>query len=455
MWPLKTILYFTLFWVACVLSLINPIWGVVNYIMTYQMNPADTWWGAPLVRLGIRFSMLAAMFALLGMVLGRKHARRIQPRISLWEIGIVLLVIFAAIGMIQHPGHTPDSRYSFEKLWKMMFFVLLLARVTATRENLRLVLWALTAGSLFIGYQAFTAPPSSFWLGRLELIGGPDFSSTSGAAAHLAAMLPLIGVVFLTTPRWRWRLAAVLAGALSFNAIILCRTRSAFVGMLFGILTAVVLAPRAKRFRIHALLAIGCLAAFSLTDPYFWTRMSTLTNPETLHMDVAAANRIEIWKTSLRIIQDQPFGVGPGNFPYVIAGYAPQFYRRSSHNTVLVCFTELGIHGGVLFLGLVALSFWYLYRCVRLAAHSRRPVETSLIAYGCLVSAVTYFITGLGTERFYCESFWWVLTLPLCLYRTVLSEMPAEEETFVPVEGTQTTPWELPPPEPETGYEYA
>jgi hypothetical protein len=53
---------------------------------------------------------------------------------------------------------------------------------------------------------------------------------------------------------------------------------------------------------------------------------------------------------------------------------------------------------------------------------------------------VTYFVTALGTQRFYCESFWWVLAFPLCLHRLVereavfavesadeLVEQPAEE----------------------------
>jgi len=81
----------------------------------------------------------------------------------------------------------------------VLLFTLVLGRLAASRKNFHIVLWTLVAGSLYIGYDAYTAPARSFVLGRLERIGGPDFSTTSGAAAHLAAMLPLIGAAFLTS----------------------------------------------------------------------------------------------------------------------------------------------------------------------------------------------------------------------------------------------------------------
>ncbi len=425
MWPLKTILYFVLFWAACVMALVNPIWGVVNYMVVYQTNPTNTWWGMPLFALGIRFSMLAAVFTILGLFFARKRVPRNKPNFSLWEAGIVALVAIAAVNLVIGYGYNAGSRYAFEKLWKMLLFVLIIGRLATTRENLKLVLWALVAGSLYIGYDAYTAPASSFWLGRLERIGGPDFATTSGTAAHLSAMLPLIGAAFLTARKWRWRVFAAVSGALSFNALVLCRTRSAFVGLVFGALAAVLMTPHARRFRIHLLLAIGAVIGFSLTDVHFWNRMETLTDREVLAEDTAAVTRSEIWQTSLTILSDFPLGIGTGNFPRVIGTYDPRYYNRSTHNTLVVCFTELGVHGGMIFLLMVGGSLRFLYLSARLADDTDHPLETKLLVYGFLVAFVTYFVTGLGTERFYCESFWWILVLPLCLYRVVRREVTA------------------------------
>jgi hypothetical protein len=82
---------------------------------------------------------------------------------------------------------------------------------------------------------------------------------------------------------------------------------------------------------------------------------------------------------------------------------------------------------------MVALSVWLLHRSSRLAELSDEPLETRMLAYGFLIALVTYFITALGTQRFYCESFWWVLALPLCLYRAVRAEADARLGLPVPV----------------------
>lgn len=421
-------MFFGLFWVACAMALVNPIWGVVTYMLVYQIHPPDTWWGMPLTALGLRFSMLAAVFTLLGMFTGRKHVPEVRPAFTAWEWGVLALVVIAAMNLAIGVGSGPRTLQMFEKLWKVLLFVLILGRLATTRHNLRLVVWALVVGSLYVGYDAFTAPSSSFWLGRLEQIGGPDFSTTSGAAAYMAAMLPIVGTAFLIARRWRWRLLACVSGVLLINAIILCRTRSAFVGLLFGALSAVMVTPRVRRYRIYLLLIIGAAGAFSLTDDYFLDRMGTLTDKQALAEDPAAVTRTEIWWISLRILSDHPLGIGTGNFTKVVGLYSPEHYKRATHNTLITCFVELGIQGGIVFVLMIMGSVRMLYRSARLAHLSDDPVETRMLAFGFFVSLVTYFVTALGTRRFYCESFWWILVLPLCLHRVVNREAVAEVE---------------------------
>lgn len=421
-------MFFGLFWVACAMALVNPIWGVVTYMLVYQIHPPDTWWGMPLTALGLRFSMLAAVFTLLGMFTGRKHVPEVRPAFTAWEWGVLALVVIAAMNLAIGVGSGPRTLQMFEKLWKVLLFVLILGRLATTRHNLRLVVWALVVGSLYVGYDAFTAPSSSFWLGRLEQIGGPDFSTTSGAAAYMAAMLPIVGTAFLIARRWRWRLLACVSGVLLINAIILCRTRSAFVGLLFGALSAVMVTPRVRRYRIYLLLIIGAAGAFSLTDDYFLDRMGTLTDKQALAEDPAAVTRTEIWWISLRILSDHPLGIGTGNFTKVVGLYSPEHYKRATHNTLITCFVELGIQGGIVFVLMIMGSVRMLYRSARMAHLSDDPVETRMLAFGFFVSLVTYFVTALGTRRFYCESFWWILVLPLCLHRVVSREAVAEVE---------------------------
>ncbi|MBI4719016.1 MAG: O-antigen ligase family protein [Planctomycetes bacterium] len=432
MWPLKTILYFLLFWGACIASLVNPIWGVVNYMLAYQSNPPITWWGQPLVNIGMRFSMLAISFTIAGLFLSRQRVPHIRPVFSLWEVCVFGLLGVALLDIGFGIGYDIVAQTAFEKFWKLQVFVLILTRLATTRRNLELVIWSIVAGSLYLGHDAFTAPPSAFLKGRLEVFGGPDIATSSGAAAHLTAMLPIIGVAFLTARHWVFKAFAALSGAFTINAVILCRTRSAFVGLLCGAAAAVLMAPRAKRFRIHLLLLIGGVAAFSLTDTHYWERMSTLADQKALDADQATVSRADIWKASLRILADYPMGVGLGNFARVIGIYDPRYPNRSPHNTLVMGFTELGIPGGILFVAIVLESIRLIYVSSRLARQSARPLETTLFAYGFVISLVTYFVAGLGTERFSCESFWWVLAFPLCLHRVVLGEVRAEAEQQAP-----------------------
>ena len=138
----------------------------------------------------------------------------------------------------------------------------------------------------------------------------------------------------------------------------------------------------------------------------------------------------------MKILEDHPLGVGSGNFPSVIGHYDPRYYRRSTHNTLVVCFTELGYAGGIIFLLMAFGSLRLLRVSARRSKETDDPVETTMMIYGSLISFITYFVTGLGTERFYCESFWWVMILPLCVYRMVMREatqpLPVLEEELLP-----------------------
>jgi len=433
MWPLRTIAYFILFWVGCAMAIVNPIYGVVTYMMVYQANPTVTWWGLPLTQIGMRFSLFAASATMLGLIFGRRRVPDVHPALSLWEMGVIGLVLIAAFNLMIGIGIFSSTTHTFNKFWKVILFVLVLTRMASTRKNFRIVLWALVVGSFYLGYDAYTAPPTAFVQGRLDRVGGPDFSTTSGAAAHMVAMLPIIGAVFLTSQRWSSKVFAAVAGALTVNAVILCRTRSAFLGIAVGTLAAILLVPKAKRYRVYLLLVLGGVAAYSLTDQYFWDRMATLSSRETLEQDMAAVSRKEIWQSAKEMLADYPLGVGPGNFTRKIGDYNPEHRWRATHNSIVACFTELGVQGGVLFLLILAGSVRLLQKSKRLAYRTDQPGETLIFSYALFVAVITYVVTALGTQRLYCESFWWVLALPLCLYRSAAREVfrPAEVPLLV------------------------
>lgn len=371
--------------------------------------------------------MLAVVFTVIGLFVSRRRVPECRPLIAFWELGVLALLAIGVLNIMFGIGFGLRAQYAFEKFWKLHVFVFILARLATTRVNLRLFIWAIVAGSFYLGYDAYTAPYHAFLVGRLESFGGPDIATSSGASAHLAAMLPIIGVAFLITRSRKYKLVALVTGALTFNAIVLCRTRSAFLGLLVGAGVAALMVPKARRFRILAMMAVGLVAAYALTDSHYWTRMGTVFDGPALKADQAAMSRVDIWQASWKMLMDYPVGVGLGNFSHMIGRYDARYVNRSPHNTVIMAFCELGIVGGLIFLVLLAESIRLLYRCTRLANQCDEELETKIMAYGFLVSLTTYFVASLGTERFSCESFWWVMVLPLCLYRVVAAESHARK----------------------------
>ncbi|RJP31672.1 MAG: hypothetical protein C4547_15275 [Phycisphaerales bacterium] len=443
MWALKTISFAGVYLLLCIGSLYNPIIGVVNYMLVYQIDPSGTWWGIPLANTGVRFSFVAASFLIAGMMLSGRKVPTIRPFLDPWEIGAITLVVLAFLSVLIGMEYTAESAARLDKFWKMMLFVLLMGRLVSTRRNLHIVLWTIVIGTLYLGREAFLAPSDRFAQGRLNFVGGADFRYSSGVAAHLAAMLPLVGAVALICRRWYLKLLVLGTGALAFNALVLCRTRSAFIGLIVGGLAAAVTAPRRRRVRVYLLIAICLPVAIRLTDAGFWNRMATLVDPTAAERDEAISTRIDIWRAGLRMINDHPFGVGAGNFERTSRFYFRE--RRAAHNTIINCIAELGVQSGLVFALMLFGSFRKVYISSKLAELTDKPVETRFLAYGIMIAMVTYLVAGFFTERFYAESFWWTLTLPLCLERVVLREVrerqpwpsmePALAEPVVPLLG--------------------
>ena len=150
--------------------------------------------------------------------------------------------------------------------------------------------------------------------------------------------------------------------------------------------------------------------------------MATLTDRGELVKDYAVEARLGILKASVHILADHPTGVGLGNFTKAIGPYDPEFYNRTSHNTFVTCFVELGVFGGLLFLSIIGGSVLLLLRTSRIVNLTDDPARTRYIVYGLMISLVTYVVTGVGTERFSSESYWWVLALPLCANRMAAGE---------------------------------
>ena len=422
--PLKTILWAGFFVVTALGALWNPLLGIIGYVGHYCIGPDTKWWTQELRPLGLRYSFTLAIMTGLGIAVNWHKLRPGRTLLSRQEKLVLLFLGLVWLSVLIGPETTarytkPGIDHPSVKFTKVLIFGFMLTHVVTTRKNLDRFVWVLVLGALILGAQAWDTPRRAFLRGRLEGVGGPDFTDANAFGVFMAAMLPLIGVQFLRS-RWPGKVLAFLAGGFTANAVVLARSRGAFLALAGGVLAAALTAPRRHRGKIALGIVLAVAGGFSLTDPQFIHRMSTITTEEE-EMGGSAHNRIEIWRGGLRMLKSHPLGVGAGNFYQTIGRYAPEHAGRDAHNTYVRTACELGVQGIAVF-GLLAIgalgSLWRIgHRGGLVPGPERRRRE--LLAYGLLVSVVVVLGGCLTLSLTYVEYVWWFLLLPVCLARSV------------------------------------
>ncbi|MHC4401499.1 MAG: O-antigen ligase family protein, partial [Planctomycetota bacterium] len=298
-------------------------------------------------------------------------------------------------------------------------------------------------GALILGLQAYQTPYRAFESGRLETVGGSDFSDANRFAGYVAGVLFLIGAQFFRSD-WRDKILCLVAGVFATNAIILTRSRGAVLGVAFGVLVAGLLAPRKHRWTIFGGFFIAACGALYLSDARFLSRASTIAASAEAR-DTAAQMRLEIWTGGYEMLKQNPLGVGPGNFYQNIGTYAPAYSGRGAHNTFVRCAGELGWPGLILFTAIVVNAFRILRRVTKGARQLLHKEGTRLMwaSYGAMTGLVAVLGYGLTGTLLYTEYLWWFLALPVCLERTLVNlkqEVTAADVAPVAVEVPRLQP---------------
>ncbi len=430
----KSILFLGLFGLAVLAAPAAPLWGVLGYLGHYYVWPEAQWWGQFLAQADVRVSFTIAGLTAVGVLLnwGRIRARTPGPLVHAQE-----LLLWAYVGVIglteiwalpENPDFPTPGDPPFFKLLKVGAFVFMLTHVATTQRDFNRLLWfMLLVGGGYLGYQALTAPPSTFFKSRLDKLGGPDFAESSFLGAHFAIMGVLAAACMLASRDWWARLLSLLIGGLVFNGLILTRTRAAYLAVLGGFVGALIFADRRLRKAVLSLMALGWLAAPLLIDEGFWERMTTITTDQQ-EMEHSAFSRLQMWEAALRMWGDHPFGVGAGNFFGEIGHYLPEYAGRDTHSTYLRCLAELGIPGLIVLALLVGNAFRTLSWCKRTALRELESRELATSAWGVQVMLVVFLLAGVFMSMTYTEELFILLALPACLQRVVWNELQADEE---------------------------
>lgn len=429
--PLRGIAFSVIYFFCLIGALFAPHLGVFGYLITYCIGPENEWWAMPLRRMGIRFSFLMTAATAVGFIIkakGSKREERAWQQQETWFwvfIALMWLSDYIAAGTALKYGGIDAPTV---KMLKVGIFLLLYTRLMSDKKRLDGLLWTFVFCSLILGLQSWEVPWSAFQAGRLEHIGGADFAEANFFAAFMGAMLPLIGAKFLKS-NWRGKAFCIIAAAFTCNAVILCRSRGAFLGLAIGLLAAAAYSPKKHRLKIYFILLVGILGAIRLTDRAFIERTLTVARPlEGAQLDSSAESRPRLWMAGYEIMMDHPLGVGPGRWFDVIGNYIPEYAGKDAHSTYGRAMGELGLPGALVFLIVIFYAFKNLRmtRQIIIGLASKDAEQFEYLVFGSKISLIVILISGLFITMTYTEAFWLLLMLPTCILKAARSELASK-----------------------------
>lgn len=339
----------------------------------------------------------------------------------LYVIWLTLCVLFSRVPLVSIVGEY--GRYeTFQAILCFVFLFYLSLIYLDSKKWLEYFFWALfIAATLIIIYGVVQGlgyePIFPFFMVRPEQWGGRARSTLGNAVflgGYLAFILPLILDAFLKRRDW---LFLIFGGffALGFASNVFSQSRGGWLGMIAGV--SLLVAGRIYLYRRNqagigyrlevkhwSLLILAVAVVFLVFlfyigqgNPgekltYFYQHFLSIFK----FGEGSAATRIEIWKSSLRMINDRPFlGVGPDQMLNYFPQYRTVRYTEIEgemtmpdrcHNEYLQVAVNLGIPGFLAFLWLLI----YLFFCI-----SKPLKEGNLYLWGLTAALVGYLVQAI------------------------------------------------------------
>ncbi|MCM2283285.1 MAG: O-antigen ligase family protein [Desulfobacula sp.] len=415
--PLTAILMYILLGCLWLGAFIRPVYGVVGYLVIYSIYNPYAWWVVTTNGFLPRPSVIAMAFLVAAALI---NIRKLNWRISRKEWLFYLFLVFCWISTFIFGTTVEADTWEYvNKITKIFIFIFFFIRIVNSLKDYKIVVWTFILCAIFIAYQAH----SMEGIGRLDRLGGIDFGEANGLAAYMGISVIFLGFQMLRFPLL-WQVIPIIGIALFLNTIIFTESRSIFLGFVFVIPYVFLNAPSEKLKQICLYAVLGIILFFMLMDTSFIDRMSTI-GEETQSVENSESNmiddrvslsRIDFWKASIRIFRDHPMGIGVKNFYKVVPFYDPFNPGMDAHNTYVLCYSEIGIFGICIFMFILIETVLQIKRIRLLSQGSiyKDEIRYHLISIGSILIMLClgYMMTH---SNLYVESFWIVLSLPICL----------------------------------------
>ncbi len=415
---------------------VDGVYGICLYEIEYFLNPNIRWWSASLP--AIRYSMIIAVCTLVGYVI--RHEKYSENRIfevpqTKWLLAITLLM-----GLLSFIAVWPEHHYAFyTRHLKIVFFIFLVYKMVDSPQKFERMVWSFLIGCFYIGWVGWSTNRVG---GRLEGIGPQDASDANLLSSVLICAVPILIFNLIEKKGYLVRIVSVIFLAFIVNAIVLCNSRGAFIGLVvsIGYMSYFVFFKRVKSLRFKIKMAVGLcgfvLLFFYLTDDIFWERMDTLKSIEMGDDGISGAeggtSRTHFWAKGLELAKEHPLGLGAGGFSYLSSQFLDTGMlsggRRVAHSTWIQLITNYGYLGFVLFLGFIFSSF---KSHIKLRKQLLADENYSLYYQSVALNASFLSLLAASTfiNRVQAELMYWLPAFMACFYNIYSKKIPLKNES--------------------------
>lgn len=400
------------------MALRNPFAAYVVWGWTAFMAVEEYMYG---FMAGVRFNLI---FALITLGLLFFNSKKIDRE---WLGGrtSALLLIWLAHGTLSaifsYPN-VPSNWLIYEKLVKVLVFVLVMPFLIYGRLRIHIFIVALCLGVSFHGLIEGLKYLNSG--GAHHVQGLAKFGDNNLFAVMILMGLPLLVYIYYqSSNRWA-KFAAISGAALTVAAVMGTHSRGGLVAMVLVVVWLIFTGRR----RVRGFVIAGSLALLVLTfAPSSWLdRMDTI---QTADQDASFLGRVEAWQISSAIALANPvlgggfhaletpevWGMFRGNTG--LLGFLPPYeYQpvnfRAAHSAYFEVLGDRGILGFILFILILVNILLTASESKRLAKAIGPNMNWAVdLANALSASAIAFMVGGGGVSVAYSEMFYVIAML--------------------------------------------
>lgn len=205
----------------------------------------------------------------------------------------------------------------------------------------------------------------------------------------------------------------------SYYALVKTYSRGAIAGLLFGLVTVLVLFLRQHKITKETFVPISLRSVIFFAF-IFTTTLSDRFSPDFVAGDKSVLNRFDIWKGALSLIHIDPFGWGWEQSGASFMNWTQPIDRHEGYFSVLNSWLTIAVELGlVFFFFILSFSIWIIFRGIRLSREESSPGKKWIIL-PALASLLAFFTASLFNNVLLRPSLWIVPGISLLVLLIII-----------------------------------